>query len=184
MFLQSQQSYIKTKHFFKNDNNAPLNNSCVIFKLNDYNFFIVYKEKGITLIDVSSIDNLPIDKFTNIILKSHMRDFEVVSNGPVIARGQGLGVIIDFSRNFYIKMWKDKTKKYGVDLFLTNWPTSDIFAAQNILSADLSIGYDVFIIAYDGAEHQLCEKINKDDEKDTLIIFPSLKKYAKYDDDK
>lgn len=149
----------------------------IAFRINNYNKIILNYDNNITtelIYDQGELGNSLIDLKFN----SHMRDFEVIEDGLTIAGGQGVGVIIDFPRNKFIKLWKDGD---DYELYVTIWSTEDPAHAKSILSADLGLGYDVYIIDYNHKTHQLCESMNTDDENPTPIIFPHLQKYAKYD---
>ena len=114
--------------------------------------------------------------------KSHMRDFEVMDmfteDELMIARGQGIGVVIIEQISSYIKLIYDKTRHSGVYPVHTVWNHSD--KARSLLTADLTLGYDVLFIS-DGTKYNLCEELNEKDSAETMIIFPHLKKYASYD---
>jgi hypothetical protein len=177
--MGNQQTNLKIDHFFKRPQNFQHNKKPAIFKINNYDSFVCCDCDG----NISSSKSESGDFDMHVIeFSSHMRDFEVVSRGPTIARGQGIGVIVDFSRNFYLKLWKDKNNIKGYDLFVTAWPTENIPDAKDVLSSDLSLGYDVLIIDYNNEKHQLCEKHDTRDTKETRILFSDFKKYAKYDD--
>lgn len=179
--MGNQQTHLKIDHFFDQPADFKLNETPVQFKINDYDTFVCCDSNGTVFrsTDILTGHELHVLKFD-----SHMRDFEVVNRGPTIARGQGIGVIADFTRNSYIKLWKDKKNAKGYDLFVTSWPTDQISDAKNVLSSDLSVGYDVYIIDYNNEKHHLCEKHDTRDTKETPIFFSHLKKYAHYDDEK
>jgi hypothetical protein len=114
--------------------------------------------------------------------KSHMRDFEVMSpfseDEVKIARGQGICVIILEPLGTYIKLIYDKKQQSGVSpAAFTVWNHSP--EAQNLLHADLSLGYDVMYIHGQHIDY-LCEMRDQRDYKDTMIIFNDLEKYAQY----
>lgn len=177
--MGNQQTHLQIDHFFDKPADFKLNKTPVQFKINDYDSFICCDDDGTVF---SSTDILIGHELHVLKFDSHMRDFEVVNRGPTIARGQGIGVIVDFTRNSYIKLWKDKKNAKGYDLFVTSWPTDQISDAKDVLSSDLSVGYDVYIIDYNNEKHHLCEKHDTRDTKETPIFFSHLKKYAKYDD--
>jgi ribonuclease HI len=118
--------------------------------------------------------------------KSHMRDFEVIdphTNTEVkIARGQGIGVVIIESLSQYVKLMYDKNETFGVrPASYSLWNHTD--RAREVLSSDLSLGYDVLFITKDNV-HYLCEDMDESDKKDTLVIFPECRKYARYEHSK
>ena len=122
----------------------------------------------------------------SIDFKSHMRDFEVVpSDNLIIARGQGIGVIADFTRNFYIKIWKDKHFPGGYTMYVTRWTglIEDQVQAEHILKMDFRLGYHIFVIDYKGNHHNLCDRTDEQDQKATPILFSTFQKYAQYDSD-
>lgn len=177
--MGNRQTSLKIDHFFVQPDGYKVNSVPIRFKINDFDHMIVYLLPG----HIGVKDDALVGDLIEIRFDSHMRDFEVVEDGPKIARGQGIGVIIDFTRNLYIKLWKDKSNEAKYDLMFTRWSTENKREAQNILSQDLGLGYDVFIIDYNGAQYQLCEQKDERDSKPTSIIFPHLKKYANYESD-
>lgn len=112
-------------------------------------------------------------------------------NARSAIRGQGIGVIIDFIRDVYIKLWQDRNKASGFSLYLTGWAhthskaiteqigtTSD--PTFSILHSDLSLGYDVYIIDYKGQEKNWCEPRTQKDDQATPILFSTFQQYAQY----
>lgn len=115
--------------------------------------------------------------------KSHMRDFEVTQpdSGDIhIARGQGIGVII-IDPSHYIKLMYDHKSPIGIKTaFISRWRKPTIQLCREVLSADLGIGYDV-LMYFDGEWINLCEPEDHRDQRKTVILLKSCKKYASYD---
>lgn len=111
--------------------------------------------------------------------QSHMRDFEVIENDKgVIARGQGIGILIVEYNKAYVKLKYDKYTPLGVKAAVYGlWGHES--RAREILESDLSLGYDVLLMSPHG-QISLCEKRDERDEKDTLILLSSYQKYATY----
>lgn len=115
-----------------------------------------------------------------------MRDFEIVSDSKsneqlVLARGQGIGVIISAPHQTYIKLYK-KDNEIELDCGLWNLTP----AAKKLLNADLGLGYDVLYIKdEDWTIERFCEELDERDKKSTAIFAPGLdKKLAKYEEPK
>lgn len=112
---------------------------------------------------------------------SHMRDFEVINpfhEEIKIARGQGIGVIIIEPLSAYVKLMYDKKSTNGIiPATYSKWDHSD--QAKQILSDDLSLGYDVMLMTHKKI-YEMCEKIDERDEAETTILFDEFKKYSNY----
>ena len=178
--MGNKQTYLEIDHFFNHPKNYQISSKPVAFKINKFDTIICYNKINSLTTSKQILDGC---ELINVKLDSHMRDFEVVIDGPKIARGQGIGIIIDFTRNLYIKLWKDKNDPKGYQWSVTRWSTENRSTAKSILSSDLGLGYDVFIIDHNSQKHQLCEKRNGEDYRETPIIFQHLKKYTNYVDD-
>ena len=115
--------------------------------------------------------------------KSHMRDFEFIFDYDLdikVARGQGIGVIIIDGVESYVKLMYDKNNENGFNVASYNiWNKSQ--KAINLLNNDLSIGYNVLLIDSKDKAHNLCEKLDERDNRETFIIFKEYEKYAKYE---
>lgn len=112
--------------------------------------------------------------------KSHMRDFEIIHHDCTIARGQGIGVIIIHGAESYIKLTYDKNENNGINVAAyTCWGNHP--DAKNILNCDLDMGYNVLLIDSKDKAHNLCEKLDERDNRETFIIFKDCEKYAKYE---
>lgn len=132
-----------------------------------------------------SNDNIKTEKYIHWSPKSHMRDFEVICDtaGDIkIARGQGIGVIIIDKLASYMKLMYNRRTEHGISIpACTIWHHGE--KCKKLLAADLSLGYAVLFVGKNQTDH-LCEKMDERDEKETMIIFQSLKPYAKYDHNK
>lgn len=117
--------------------------------------------------------------------KSHMRDFEIISpfNGDEIsiARGQGIGIIVDEQAGIYCKLIYKRNKNGLEPVNYVSFNTQSRETWLSMISADLGLGYDCIHIKPDGQVEYICEPRDERDEKETLIIFPHLKQLAKYD---
>jgi len=138
------------------------------------NFIVEYKNGNLSFKD--SIDSNPDYIWSP---DSHMRDFEVFSKDVILARGQGIGVIILENVGAYIKIIYDRMVLCGVRSLYTMWNHSS--TAKDILHNDLSMGYDVFFVNSEGIVYNLCEKRDDRDEKETRILLPEFEKYAWYE---
>lgn len=183
--MGNKQSCIETGHFFKKPQKFDLNISPIGYDIgNDVMINVNLLSLSGPIISMNKKDALH-QKLSaeSINFDSHMRDFEVIpSYNLIIARGQGIGVIIDFSRGLYIKMWKDKKSHFGANLFVTEWPTKDILSAKNILNNDLTLGYDIHLTDYDGNVHRLREELTEEDTMPTPIFIKDFEKYATYNE--
>jgi hypothetical protein len=81
-----------------------------------------------------------------------------------IKRGHGIGIIADFSRDLYIRLWRDGIGK--LDYHLTLFGQSEVSREKvgtwedlsyKILTSSLSFGYDVYIIDHNGRSDYWCE---------------------------
>jgi hypothetical protein len=169
------------------------NEAPVVFELKDLGYAIHADRRGVNVGKIGT--NIEGESHT-LTFKSHARDFEVIpsQNNLTIARGQCIGVIIDFTRDIYIKLWKDKETEHGFSLYTTHWAhTSSNGASEDkigtdqdptvgIIHSDLSIGYDVYIIDYTGKGKHWCEPRTEADSRETPILFSEFQKYANYTD--
>lgn len=168
------------------------NETPVVFELEELGYAIRADSRGVRVGNIGEW-NTDVESHT-LTFDSHARDFEVVpnQNNLTIARGQCIGVIIDFTRDIYIKLWKDKETEHGFSLYNTHWahtssngPEEDkIGTSQDptvrIIHSDLSIGYDVYIIDYTGKGKHWCEPRTEADDRETPILFSQFQKYANY----
>ena len=117
--------------------------------------------------------------------KSHMRDFEVIENSPLgkenlmIARGQGIGVVIIESLGAYIKLMYDITNETGVTRAVFG-PWAHSLEPKSLLSKDLAMGYNILLIDSNNKVNNLTEPITEEDEKETMILIPELQNLAQY----
>jgi hypothetical protein len=122
--------------------------------------------------------------------RSHMRDFEVIDSFTPkelrIARGQGIGVIIVEQLEMYLKLYYTKDSEFGVKAASYSlWYHGE--RSKEILSEDLALGYNVFLIDCEGDVHDLCEEKDERDKEDIIIyapgLDPSLAKYNNNEED-
>lgn len=167
------------------------NETPVVFELKDLGYAIHADRRGVNVEKIGT--NVECESHT-LTFDSHARDFEVIpsQNNLTIARGQCIGVIIDFTRDIYIKLWKDKESEHGFRLYNTHWAHTSsngvsedkIGTSQDptvrIIHSDLSIGYDVYVIDYTGKGKHWCEPRTEADDRETPILFSQFQKYATY----
>lgn len=117
--------------------------------------------------------------------KSHMRDFQWMQFNEVeqeiIARGQGIGVIIIEPLEIYVKLIYDSTAPCGVRAaghYGITWNHSS--QSKRMLHNDLSVGFDVLLQTVDGTVHYLCESLDVRDTRETPILFSEYERYARY----
>jgi len=159
-------------------------------------------ENSVTETDASS-ENQPLQ----ITLASHLREFEIItpqwetgekmpspSEGDCIERHEAIGVIIDFSRALYIKLWRnaESPKDKGFTLQAKHWsPCDEKSKERGWLSNDLALGYDVAVIDYTGKVSHYCEECDDRDNITTKSFDERIEKQlarlcldGKSDDDK
>lgn len=148
--------------------------SCFIIKVTDSDFLLYDSESP----DAPAVD-------FDWTPKSHMRDFEWISfsslEQELVARGQGIGVIIIEPLQMYIKLVYDAATPFGVRVpgrYGMLWEHTP--KTKRLLSCDLSIGYDVLLQTNDGNMHTLCESFDNRDTKETTILITDCKRYARY----
>lgn len=79
-----------------------------------------------------------------------------------------IGVIIDFSRNFYCKLYYDVNFPYNLGMIIKPWTyTLDVSECKKILLNDYNIGYDIFVLDYDGGV-KILSKFNDHSEFNAL----------------
>lgn len=165
-------------HFFKRpDNFNKYVEKSLLLYLEDFKLFV--KINGPIVEMYSSWNGTIPQEFYRLSFKSHMRDYEIIEDIGEIEKDKGIGVFIDFSRNCYLKLWKDKYSLLGVAFYSTRWSSEDIDRAKDLLSGDLGLGYNVKIIDYYGKLHDLCEEM---DERDSLglkkVFYKQLEPFA------
>jgi hypothetical protein len=171
------------EYLFENPKDFTLNtksNTLMIsshnHNINDVKIEYTCDEDGRSHLYIGDSDKNFVGK--KIDFSSHMKTFEIIhpyTKNPIeIRRGQGIGVIVDFSRDTYIKLYYGKTSKnnHNIEVIFSCWTYSDKsgdkYKPYKVLSEDLGLGYDVYIIDYLGNEHRLCEMDNRDYNRDKL----------------
>lgn len=149
--------------------------SSFIIQLTRDDFFL-YENKSVSVPITVDMDWTP---------KSHMRDFQWMQfnmvEQEIIARGQGIGVIIIEPLEIYVKLIYDSTTPCGVRAaghYGITWNHSS--QSKRMLYNDLSIGFDVLLQTIDGTVHSLCESFDTRDTQETPILFSEYECYAHY----
>jgi hypothetical protein len=126
-----------------------------IMQVNFENKSLLYSLDGMALLqdrtrenkyesyDIEFNSNLKIRDVVKITPLNERYEYEFFVEGK-----EALGVVIDFSRNAYIKLFR----KDGHILFKSSsWTlTNNIELSKVIMTLDLSMGYNLLVIGYDG----------------------------------
>ena len=188
--MGNSNTNLKIDHFF--DEDIQYNDKIYYVKINlerpaanrygNYRNYLYLRMQNARLDILDYIDNDDSEyEYYEFTPKTHMRDFEVIVDDNIkIARGQGICVVIIPQANSYVKLIYETSSDHGViPSVFSVWYNSQ--ETKDILSSDLSIGYDVLIIN-NGKEYNLCEEIDERDSKETPIYFKEFEKYGNYED--
>lgn len=152
--MRNYNTYLQIGHFFDQPDNFAVNNSVIEVSINGH--FVIKVGQFVNICQYET----NIDK--RVSFRSVMKDCETIdpftANSFVINQGYGIGVIMDFSRDFYLKLYYHDVGPPGTIGVVFASIIGDILKAKRILSHDLGLGYDVYIIDYKEKSHQLCEK--------------------------